>query len=208
MSDSESKKCFYSRDGIRPEGPVNFSELKQLHAKGELENGAICSVQNANETYELWRPVSRYNLKRQEFDSRSHQVERLADILRIYSGWFIGLNLTNPKTFDVVHLMRVERDFFGVCPRGSDDSFYYPCTQVLSVAESMKQIECQIQRPVDLTIKQGTLSKFFQGDIERLPTDWVKAKIEVPLLVEVNHLIAYKGPIGVGVGVGVSTPIN
>src|SRR6266581_2177390 len=100
MSDSESKKCFYSKDGISSEGPVIFSELKQLHAKGDLENGVICSIQNDyDSSYDFWQPVSRFNLKRQDFDSRSCQGASLADLLKIYSGWFIGLNLTHPKEF-------------------------------------------------------------------------------------------------------------
>jgi len=60
------------------------------------------------------------------------------------------------------------------------------------------------EKPVDLTIKQGAFSKFFNGDIQEATADWVKIKIEVPLLVEVNHLIVYKG----SVGVGVSMPLN
>lgn len=205
MSDSESKKCFYSKDGITTEGPVVLSELKQLHAKGELNNGVLCSIQNDfDNSYDSWRPVGRYNLKRQEFDSRSHQGTSLADLLRIYSGWFIGLNLTHPKEFDIVQLVRVEHEFFGVSLRGSEDIFHYPYTQVLSVAESMAQIEGKIQKPVDRTIKQGALSKFFKGDIQKASTDWVKVRIEVPLLVEVNHLIVYKGSVGVGVSMPMS----
>jgi len=102
MSDSDSKKCFVSKDGITSEGPIILSELKQLHAKGELHNGALCSVEDSFEPYVFWRPAGRYNLKRQNFDSRSLQAASLADLLRIYSGWFIGLNLTHPKEFGLL----------------------------------------------------------------------------------------------------------
>ena len=204
MSDSDSKKCFISKDGILTEGPIIFSDLKQLHAKGELQNGMLCSVQDPWDAYDLWRPVSRHYLKRQDFDSRSRQGSGLADLFRIYLGWFIGLNLTDPKEFDVGQLVRVESDFFGVKLRGGEDIFHYPYTQVVSVAESMAQIECKIQKPIDRTIKQGALSKFFNGNVQDAPPDWVKVKIEVPLLVEVNHLIVYKG----SVGVSVSMPMN
>ena len=170
-----------------------------------MHHGVLCSIQNDySSSYDFWRPVSRHNLKRQDFDSRSHEGGSLAEILKIYSGWFIGLNLTQPKEFDVVQLVRTERESFGVSLRGSEDIFHYPYTQVLSVAETMAQIDCEIHKPVDLTIKQGAFSKFFKGDIQEAPVDWVKVKIEVPLLVEVNHLIVYKG----SVGVGVSMPLN
>lgn len=152
-------------------------------------------------TYDFWRPVGRYNLKRLDFDSRSRPGPLLADILKIYLGWFVGVNIGGSKEFSVVRLMRVEHEFFSVSPRQSEDAFHYSYRQVLSVVESIANIESQIQKPVDKTIKQGALSKFFIGTTENAPIDWSKVKIEVPLLVEVNHLIVYTGSTGVGVSV-------
>jgi len=210
MNQDNARKCLYSKDSIQSEGPVTLEELKKLHSDGSLSNEVLCSELgdygggfSDGADYFLWRPIIRYLLKRQEFDSRANGANSIHDILQIYSGWFIGLNLVDPKSFEVVRLDKVNEDSFTVSLRQGEDRFHYPFRQLISFSESLTLIDCKMPKPVDRTLKQSAISKFLKGDAQQMPPDWVKVRIEVPLLIEIFHVVVYKGSIGVGVSMPV-----
>jgi hypothetical protein len=181
---------FYSIDGVSTHGPVSEEDLRQFHLEGSLLDGALYAEPDFSRNFERWLPVARLIKTPGEIGTAIVAPQNLSALLHVFSGWFVGLNLNAPTAFEVVKLLSVGTDFFTVEPRGGGGVYHVPFNRVISVTEASAFIETKIQKPMPPTdttqwIRDGTGTKRLQ--------EWIRAKIEVLISIQVDHVSRGKG---------------
>jgi hypothetical protein len=184
---------FYSIDGVSTHGPVSEEDLRQFHLEGSLLDSALYAEPDFSRNYERWLPIARLVRRPELLGSIPHAPQNLAALLHVFSGWFVGLNLNSATAFEVVRLASVGGDFFTVEPRGTGSIYHFPFTRVISVTETSSFIETKIQKPTP----PGDTATWIRegggvGGAKRLQ-EWIRAKIEVLLLIQVDHVSRGKG---------------
>lgn len=212
-------KCFYSTDGITTIGPVTIEELKELHRCGKISDFALYAeeeLHNPN-VYVSWLTVLSLTGPSNRRAASDAPCATQLGILGQYLGALVAANATDPLKFQATWLVFVGADYFSLRPVTSKLPIHYPLSSILSLREWPVTVPYAIHRPVDHTLKQGTLSKLFTGKIQDVlgknqdgKPEFAPAWLTTPFAIEIYHNVIYSsgGGVGVGVGVGVAIPIG
>jgi hypothetical protein len=193
-------KYFYSIDGVTTIGPVSSDELKQLHKSRSISDFTLYSQIDVDGRYSLWKPV--IELTEVSNVERKPTPTTLPELLTQFIGSFVAVNLRDPVKIQAARLLNVGTDFFTI----SDGlSAHFPTRYVLSIRQLPTNLEFRIQKPIDRTLKQGAISKFFNGDVTTREPDLMTAYVKVYVGVELYHKVVYTGATGVGVSIPMPT---
>jgi hypothetical protein len=201
-------KCFYSINGIETIGPVGIEELRELHRDAKIPDFALYSQEDrfTPNSYPSWFPAS--SLAEPKNSKSDAPSDNQLDILRKYLGAAVAANTADPSKFEAARLVFVGADYFSLRPVSSTLPIHYPTHSILSLREWPTAIPYTLRRPVDLTLKQGAISRLFTGDIQDRPAEFENVQLMAPLVIEIFHNVSNTRRSGVGVGVGVAIPIG
>jgi hypothetical protein len=203
-------KYFYSTDGVRTIGPVDIEELKQLHLSAKISDFTLCAKEDydLSNHYPSWFPATALDHGITAINTPREPCATQLGILGRYLGAVVAANATDPVKFEGAGLVFVGADYFSLRPMSSELPIHYSLRSILSLREWPMTVPYAIHRPVDLTLKQGALSKLFSGKIEDKPPEYMKVDVSTRLVIEIYHNVIYSGRGGAGVGVGVAIPIG
>lgn len=203
-------KCFYSTDGTNTSGPISLEELKNLYREGKISAFGLFAEEDTYPgdptysvgSYSCWKPA----LYLSE-NTPATQFPSQLGVLGRYVGALIAANITDPLKFEAARLHFVGTDYFSVSLISSGLPIHYPASSILSLREWPSPVPYLIHRPIDLTLRQGTLSKIFTGKIEEKQPEFIKVQVTAPLAIEIYHNVIYNSGGSLGIGIGMAIPI-
>jgi len=203
-------KYFYSIDGIKTIGPVSADELKELYRRSAISDFSLVASEGpANrESYYSWFPMFVLERQSKSRPENAPEASNQLGILARYLQALVAVNSTDPSKFEAARLAFVGTDFFTVKLAASNLPVHYPIQSILSLREWPINVPYAIHRPVDLTLKQGALSKMFLGSNEEKQSELMKAELQTPLAIEIYHNVIYSNGGRGSFGVGLAIPIG
>lgn len=200
---NSGSKFFYSPNGVDTVGPITADKLLHLHKNGTISDFTLCA-EECRESYPEWYPVTSVT---GEITRRNRPISNPPTQFHLLSShvdFLVAVNNASDSSIKLGWLDSVNEDYISICPVNSKWPIHYAIRHILSICESPCFLPYEIRRPIDSTIKQGTLSKII-GVAGR--SEYVTIRAAASLTIEIyrNVVITQSrtNNSGVGVTIGV-----